>query len=215
MNLYICTNKVCERYRIEILQPLLVDGCSHLPSNVGDCFIVMEQEIWDIIDASSGRYEVSNYGRIRRAKTKRILKESETRGYKYASMWFGNKRVRKAVHVMVAKAFVANPNNLPQVNHKDEDPSNNRADNLEWCTASYNSSYGTRNERMLVTRKMNNRITRERPVLRIYGEEIKEYKSIMEASRDTGVDFSNIAKCCRENCYNRTAGGYKWEYADK
>lgn len=217
MNLYLCITEVCERYRIRTLQPLLVDGCSHLPLNAGACFLVMEEEIWRVIEESLGKYEVSNYGRVRNSSSKNILKETNTRNYRYVSMWFGNNRVRKSVHILVAKAFVDNPYCLPQVNHKDENPANNRSDNLEWCSASYNACYGSRNKKMLRTRKQRHTQTREKPVLQIspLGKHIAEYVSILEASRQTGIDYSNISKCCRDSCYNKSAGGYIWKYANE
>lgn len=197
------------------LQPLLVDGCSHLPLNVGDCCFIMEQEIWKAIESSGGKYEVSSFGKIRHAVTGKILKATSTRRYRYVSMWYGDKRVRKAIHILVAKAFLENPKNLPQINHKDENPANNRVDNLEWCTASYNARYGKRNKRMLETRLAKNGCKAERAIYGVRNGEKYLFRSMMEASRETGVDFSNISKCCRGNCYNKSAGGYIWEYADK
>ena len=172
----------------------------------------MEKEIWAPIVSSQGKYDVSNFGRIRNTFTRKELKQSKTRKYCYVSMWYGHNQVRKIVSRLVAEAFIPNPRNLPQVNHKDENPENNHVDNLEWCTASYNSSYATRNDRMLTTRKLKNRKTQEKPVLQVdsSGFVIGRYDSIMDAYRKTGIDFSDIAKCCRDNCYNKTAGGYRW-----
>ena len=176
----------------------------------------MEQEIWAPIVSSQGKYDVSSFGRIRNTFTRKELKQSKTRKYCYVSMWYGHSRVRKTVSRLVAEAFIPNPRNLPQVNHKDENPENNRVDNLEWCTASYNSSYATRNERMLKTRKLKNLKTREKPVLQVdlSGFVIGRYDSIIDAHRKTGIDFSNISKRCRDNCYNKTAGGYMWIFLD-
>lgn len=199
------------------LQPSLVNGCSHLPLNAGDCFVVMEQEIWRPIVSSQYKYDVSSFGRIRNASTRKELKQSKTKKYYYVSMWYGRTHVRKSVSRLVAESFIPNPRNLPQVNHKDENPENNHVENLEWCTASYNSSYATRNERILKTRKLKNLKTREKPVLQIdmSGVVIRRYNSIMDAHRKTGIDFSNISKCCRDNCYNKTVGGYMWLFLDE
>lgn len=175
----------------------------------------MEEEIWAIIDGSFGKYEVSTYGKIRNAATKSVLKQTKTRKYCYVSMWYNKKKVRKIVHKLVALAFIPNENNLPQINHKDEDPTNNCVTNLEWCDASYNAKYGSRNYRMLQTRRINNCEKKEKPVVGIRGEVLFYFDSIMSAARETGVDYSNISKCCRENCYNKTAGGYIWKYANK
>lgn len=175
------------------------------------------EEIWKLIEPSDGKYEVSNQGKIRNALTLRVLKETQTRRYCYVSMHYGSKHVRKRIHVLVAKAFIDNPFNLPQINHKDEDPSNNCVENLEWCTASYNATYGKRNKKMLETRRERRLKTRPKEVLqlKLSGELVSKYESIMEAYRKTGVDFSNISKCCRDGCYNKTAGGFIWKYSDK
>ena len=171
------------------------------------------EEIWKVINGSLGKYEVSTNGEVRNSATKLHLKQSKTRKYHYVSMCF-EKRVRKMVHKLVAEAFLPNPNNLPQVNHKDENRENNHVDNLEWCTASYNARYGNRNKKMLLSRQMNKGPKRERPVIGTKDGENYYYCSILDASRKTGVDFSNISKCCRANCYNKTAGGYVWKYAN-
>lgn len=202
------------RYRVRNLQPPLVDGCSHLPSNAGDCLLFMEEEIWRPILKSGGKYEVSNFGEVRNFYTKRVIRQTKTRSYCYVSMWYGNKRVRKAVHRLVAEAFISNPKCLPQINHKDENPSNNNSKNLEWCTASYNAKYGNRNKKMLETRTEKDRKTRKRPVYGVKDGRKTYFDSILSASRKTGIDFSNISKCCRSNCYNKSAGGFRWEYAD-
>lgn len=88
-------------------------------------------------------YEVSSFGRIRKISEHKICKtQLDSNGYVY----FMSYTIR--VHRLVAIAFIPNPNNLPQVNHKDENKSNNDVDNLEWCTAKYNNRYGTKLERI-------------------------------------------------------------------
>jgi len=112
-------------------------------------------EEWKDIKGYEGYYQVSNLGRVRSMPRTihrkkfgnvyvkcHILKSTESFGYKYVSLCKGSQK-RLRIHRLVAEAFIPNPDNLPQVNHKDEDKSNNRADNLEWCTQEYNQSYGT------------------------------------------------------------------------
>lgn len=106
----------------------------------------MEQ--WKIIE-DYPNYEVSNIGRVRNKTTKYVLKPQQFIGkkYYYVPLWKDGAEKKKRIHRLVAEAFIPNPQNLPEVNHKDEDPSNNSVDNLEWCSRAYNANYGTRNKR--------------------------------------------------------------------
>lgn len=81
-------------------------------------------------------------------KREKVLRQYDKKGYKYVFLYDGHSN-RKCmfVHRLVAMAFLKNPDNLPQINHKDEDTSNNRVDNLEWCTSEYNSNYGNHKEK--------------------------------------------------------------------
>lgn len=91
-----------------------------------------------------------------------------------------------------------------QINHKDEDKLNNRADNLEWCTASYNINYGTRNAKLSKRAK---RIVQ----FDLDGNKIREYDSAMDASKELGVWFPSIYNCCKGS--RKTAYGFVWKYA--
>lgn len=99
-------------------------------------------------------YYITNDGRVWSAKSNIFLSPSTDKyGYKRVSMWIDGKQEWELVHRLVAKAFLPNPNNLPIVNHKDENPSNNNVTNLEWVTAKQNCDWGTRNERISQTMK--------------------------------------------------------------
>lgn len=133
----------------------------------GNAYIYYSQEsfimeVWRDITEFKGLYQVSNYGRVRslsrmvsfgnqsRTVKERILKpKKHTGGYQVVNLQ-GKYRY---IHRLVAMEFLENPNNYSQVNHKDEDKTNNHISNLEWCTHYYNNTYGTRNERMLDTKK--------------------------------------------------------------
>ena len=109
------------------------------------------------------------------------------------------------INRLVAEAFISNPNNLPQVNHKNEIKDDNRVENLEWCDAKYNNNFGTRKER--VAEKLS------KPVLQINkttNEIISEFPSTIEVKRQLGINHTSISQCC--NGKRNTAGGYKWQY---
>lgn len=96
----------------------------------------MEQEIWKQIE-NFENYEVSTYGRVRKNyKNKKVkyLKPMKTNGYLCVELWKNRKRKRIKIHRLVAIAFISNPDNLPQVNHKDLNKENNNVENLEWIS---------------------------------------------------------------------------------
>lgn len=109
-------------------------------------------EIWKDITGYEGLYQVSNLGRVKSTQyfhgtNERILKPISTHnGYFRVHLRKDGKLKTFKIHRLVAEAFIPNPDNLPQINHKDEDKTNNRVDNLEWCSARYNCNYGGRNE---------------------------------------------------------------------
>lgn len=109
----------------------------------------MNTEIWKPVVEYEGLYEVSNLGNVYSYKSDRNLKQSkDSNGYIRISLYKDGKATGTLVHRLVAEAFIPNPNNYPIINHKDENPSNNDVENLEWCTYEYNNNYGTRNKRI-------------------------------------------------------------------
>lgn len=151
----------------------------------------LPNEIWKDIDDG---YKVSNYGRIlslakttiRGRKYDKILSASKKDNGYYTVNINGN---NEYVHRLVAKAFIDNPNNLNEINHKDEDKSNNRADNLEWCTKSYNVKHKSK-------------------IVRIYNDVETIYNSINEAAIKNNVSASAIYNCLYGK--SKTCGGYEW-----
>lgn len=120
------------------------------------------KEIWKDIIGFEGIYEISNLGRIRRIKTGRILSTRRSDGwYITVTLYKDKKRYGKSLHRLVSEAFISNPDNLPEVNHRDEDKTNNRVDNLEFCDHKYNVNYGTIKDRIRNTRLKNGHINEE------------------------------------------------------
>lgn len=152
----------------------------------------MMGEIWkDIVDYE-GIYQVSNLGNVRSIVAdehyrSRILKpHSNGRGYLFVRLWKDKKGKAFLIHRLVALAFIPNPNNYPHVNHKSEVKTDNNVENLEWCTAKYNSNYGTCVERLIATRNERKRFVAEKVVLQcdLQGNIIQEWKSLMDIERN-------------------------------
>ena len=126
-------------------------------------------EEWKNIIGYEGLYEVSSYRRVRSLNRYveysngriclhkgKVLSPAKNRyGYLAVVLSCNGKQKTITVHRLVAQAFLLNPDNLPEVNHLDEDKTNNSVDNLEWCTANYNSNYGHRTENAINTRVKN------------------------------------------------------------
>ena len=128
------------------------------------------QEIWKDIKGYEGLYQVSNLGRVKRLSTTLIRKDGRYVHFKehfvvcnIAKMGYymldlhryGSKRKRVYLHRVIAEAFIPNPDNLPCINHKDENKLNNNVDNLEWCTYAYNLTYGSNRKKSVETRRKN------------------------------------------------------------
>lgn len=198
----------------------------------------MEKEIWKAIPGYEGHYEVSTNGRVKRLERvvtdvngrsfplneKILIAKKSDCGYLVVPLVKDGKRHCEGVHILVAKAFIPNPSGLPCVNHKDENKANPNVNNLEWCSYSYNNTYGT----VLERRKK----AREHPVMqeidglaesvarikeslkskdgsaRLHkfvvkinskGEEIARYKSISEAGKMNGFDRHRFTRTKETN----------------
>lgn len=175
-------------------------------------------EVWKEIPESDVPYQVSNLGRIKRINSYRkscrgsvsrieehILKPRKDKdGYLLVSL--GKYGGTHKVHRLVAKAFIPNPYNLPQVNHKNEIKTDNRVENLEWCTSRYNNLYG--NHILLSAKK------HRKPIVMLdkCNNVIKKFKSIKEAELELKIKGSStmIVRCCKKRI--KSAYGYHWEY---
>lgn len=163
-------------------------------------------EEWRPVVGYEGLYEVSNLGRIRRVRL--MSPTIKKHGYVQVSLMDAH-GVRKSyrLHRLVAEAFISNPDSKPQVNHRDENTLNNRADNLEWATPAENTNYGSRTERAMA--KNGSRT----PILQIDPHSlavVAEYRSQSAAAKATGIGLSSINACLRG--VQKHAGGYIWQY---
>ena len=164
-------------------------------------------EEWRDIKGYEGLYQVSNLGRVRSLNCRGhkgcigiLTPRLDGKGYEMVALYKEGKARNTKVHRLVAQAFIPNPNNYPQVNHKDENKTNNDVKNLEWCTNEYNHNYGTRNER--VAKSLSKK------VICITTGEI--FNSMREACRKYNISSGSMTECCQGK--RKTAGGYKWEY---
>ena len=166
---------------------------------------MIEIEEFRDVPGYEGTYEVSNLGRVRR--NGKILKPLKHRdGYLHVDLYKNGIRRKGFIHRLVGLAFIPNPDNLPCINHKDEDKTNNTVNNLEWCTREYNNNYGTRNERISESQY--------KPVLQFdkSGNFITEYPSVIEAEKTTRINRHDISQCCLGLYHHKTAGGFIWKY---
>lgn len=164
-------------------------------------------EIWKDIKGYEGLYQVSNLGRVKSLGRfhkfpnggiyeikPRILKNAtETSGYLFVALYNGYRKQYK-IHRLVAEAFIPNPNNLPQVNHKDLNKQNNRVDNLEWCTASENIKHAFKHGVRKMPDKLKNMIKNfdgeNNPNSKLKKDEIIDIKTQI----NNGISYKKIAQ---------------------
>ena len=173
------------------------------------------QEVWKDIKGYEGLYQISNFGNVKslcrivkrgtnyKPVCERLLKSSLNKGYAYVILSKSGKTKTAWVHRLVAETFIPNPNNLPCINHKDENSSNNNVNNLEWCSYSYNNSYNDVRVRSAITKR--------KAILQFdkNGNFIKEWSHAREASEALGLNKRAIYECCKGR--SKTSGGYIWK----
>lgn len=181
-------------------------------------------EIWREVKGFEKKYEVSNLGRVRSLNWKRtgetrILKLGSNGKYPTVFLCKSGRPMRFYVHRLVAEAFLQNPLNLPEVNHKDEDKNNNfvfvdeagntvpEKSNLERCDRHYNATFGTAQARRA--------LKRSKTVLQFTteGHLVKTWISARLAGRTLGIKQSHISSCCDNKYGYKTAYGFIWKYA--
>lgn len=172
------------------------------------------EEIWKDIENYPG-YQVSNLGRIKSFKQDKngIITNGNVsfKGYLRKQLWNENGSKSFAVHRLVAQAFIPNPDNLPQVNHKDENKQNNCVDNSEWCDNDYNIHYGTAIARKAAS--LTNHPSSSKPIYSIDKDGNKGYfVSVNEVERQLGLSHSNIVRTLKGRTH--TCGGRQWFYVE-
>lgn len=174
---------------------------------------MITEEIWKDIPGYEGLYQASSLGRIKSCQ--KVLRYRNGFG-QYLTVGLSKNDVKKLynVHYLIAITFIDNPNNLPCLNHKDEDKFNNSVENLEWCSYSYNTKYNNNMRKKIGTRNANNSRGREKQVYQydLQGNFIKKWDSLKSIQRELGYKISNISSCCLNKTYRHNAYGYKWSY---
>lgn len=195
------------------------------------------KEIWKDISGYEEKYQISNLGRIKSLACKRwngftyankkeqILKPRlNLKGYLHVCLYDGHKNYKDIeIQRLVAKAFISNPQKLPCVNHKDENPLNNKVSNLEWCDYKYNNNYGNHNLNLSNSKMSNpkhalisimNGRKNSKAVIQfdLNGNKIHVYPSQMRAAKETNSMQDGISACCRGK--QKTHNGYMWKFAD-
>ena len=171
----------------------------------------MSEEIWKDIEGYEGIYQVSNLGRVKslkrhsvnNANTKdRLLKPSlDSKGYLHVILSKNGIQYNKTIHRLVAQTFIPNPENKPQVNHIDEDKTNNMVCNLEWMTNKENRNHGTAIKRMC--------ITNSKPIICTKGNIKEKYNSQKEFCLKYGLSSGHVSDVISGK--RKTVGGWRIE----
>lgn len=192
--------------------------------------------VYKDIKGFEGEYQIDTEGNTYSCKfgKRRLMKPTKNKyGYLQVGLRKDGKQKRFYVHRLVAEAFIPNPYNLPEVNHKNEDKSDNRVENLEFCDRKYNSNYGTRGKRISISKKGIKKSiesvlkmidTKSRPVCQytLNGELVKIYNSTKDVKQE-GFDQSSVSKCCRGKYFDKKRNkwvnitqhnGFIWRYAE-
>lgn len=195
------------------------------------------EEIWKDIKGFEGKYQVSNLGNVKSLNyrghgyEKNLTPKINNNGYAWYLLSKENKTYPMLLHRLVAEAFIENLNKLPEVNHKDENPLNNNADNLEWCTRKYNATYSMdrhperyiqckkvlrdENCNKIINKKFKPRkskhYNKKINQFELTGKFVRSWENQRQIYNETGFFPDSIRKCCEGK--RKTAHGYKWEYA--
>lgn len=168
------------------------------------------KEIWKKINNYQD-YEISNFGNVRSLKNNsvRILKPSKSSsGYLQVILCQDSGTKSHFIHKLVAQEFLENENDYCEVNHKDENKTNNKVENLEWCTRKYNMNYGTiKTKQSKIKMKKVAKMNKDNQIIEIY-------ESIKEAAKRNNCIETHIVSCCKNKKHYNTHKGFKWKYIE-
>lgn len=157
-------------------------------------------------------YEVSDLGRVRNKHNKRLKAIRCTKtGYCITDLKENNKKSTKYIHRLVSEAFIPNPNDLPCINHKDENKSNNNVNNLEWCDVKYNNSYGSHINKIKRTQQLKSGKKYVQIDVKT-NEVINIYNSLKDCAKSVGVKHQAIIWALSKPSH--TCKGYRWEVVE-
>lgn len=176
----------------------------------------MQVEYWKDIQGYEGQYQVSNLGRVKSLGNKSnhkgeiLLRQSTVNGYKHVSLSNNSLQQIHKVHRLVAVAFIDNPKNYPQVNHKDGNKQNNRVENLEWCNAQENALHAQRmGLRVQKKGAENSRSIKVKQIDPLTNETINVYGGLREMEKVTGFTRANVKRVLNDD--KKRAYGWRWE----
>ena len=164
-----------------------------------------------------GSYEVSDAGEVRSVNylhtgKKKVLKPGVRKnGYLYVNLCKNGVVKKYTIHRLVALAFIPNPLNLPQVNHLNEDKTDNRSENLEWCDSKYNSNFGTRIKR-IAEKNTNGKKSKSIVQLTKEGDFVRKWPSMREIQRELKFYIGAISQCCTGKY--KSSYGFKWLFEE-
>lgn len=181
-------------------------------------------EIWKDIEGYEGFYQVSNLGNVRslnwgkQGYVRNLYLKHHPRGYRQVELVKNGKRKMLTVHRLVAQAFIPNPDGLTSINHKDEDKTNNRVENLEWCDKRYNFWYSwdlhhTSRPMKKVRKRTNSSYSNHLnkvAQLNLDGTVVRIWDNIASIKRELSFNNWSITQCCKGN--RATAYGFRWQF---